>query len=41
MSITFIIELEHLYHRITDYGMSLPNTVLTCKLLNGARLIWN
>ena len=39
MSMTdYVIELEHLYHRMTNHKMPLPNTVWTFKLLDGAKL---
>ena len=39
MSMTdYITEFEHLYHKITNHEMPLPNTVLTFKLLDGAKL---
>ena len=39
MSITdYIIDFEHLYHKMTNHEMPLPNTVLTLKLLDGAKL---
>ena len=34
----YIIEFEHLYQKRTDYEMSLPNAVLTFKLLDSTRL---
>ena len=34
----YIIEFEHLYHKMTNHEMSLPNTVLTFELLDGAKL---
>ena len=33
-----IIEFEHLSHKMTNHEMSPPNTVLTFKLLDGAKL---
>ena len=33
-----IIEFKHLYHKITNHEMPLPNAVLTFKLLDGAKL---
>ena len=39
MSMTdYIIEFEHLYHKMTNHEMPLPKTVLTFKLLDGAKL---
>ena len=39
MSITdYIIDFEHLYHKMTNHEMPLPNTVLTLKLLDGVKL---
>ena len=39
MSLTdYIIEFEHLCHTMTNHEMPLPNTVLTFKLLDGAKL---
>ena len=39
MSMTdYVIELEHLYHRMTNHEMPLPNTVWTFKLLDGVKL---
>ena len=38
MSMTDYIEFEHLYHKIADHEMPLPNTVLTFRLLDGAKL---
>ena len=39
MSMTdYIIEFEHLYHKMTIHEIPLPNTVLTFKLLDGAKL---
>ena len=39
MSMTdYIIEFEHLYHKMTNHKMPLLNTVLTFKLLDGAKL---
>ena len=38
MSVTdYIIEFEHLYYKMTNHEMPLPNTVLTFKLLDGAK----
>ena len=34
----YIIEYEHLYKRMTDFDMKLPDPVLTFKLLDGANL---
>ena len=34
----YIIEFEHLYYKMTNHEMPLPNTVLTFKLLDGAKL---
>ena len=34
----YIIEFEYLYHKMTNHEMPLPNTVLTFKLLDGAKL---
>ena len=33
-----IIEFKNLYHKMTNHEMPLPNTVLTFKLLDGAKL---
>ena len=39
MSMTdYIIEFEHLYHKMTNHKMPLLSTVLTFKLLDGAKL---
>ena len=39
MSMTdYLTEFEHLYHKMTNHEMPLPNTVLTFKLLDGAKL---
>ena len=39
MSMTdYIIEFEHLYHKMTNHEMLLPNTVVTFKLLDGVKL---
>ena len=35
---TDYIEFEHLCHKIADHEMPLPNTVLTFRLLDGAKL---
>ena len=32
----YILEFEHLNHKILEYDMKLPDTVLTFKLLDGA-----
>ena len=32
----YIVEFEHLYHKITNHKMPLLNTVLTFNLLEGA-----
>ena len=38
MSMTdYFIEFEHLYHKMTNQEMPLPNAVLTFKLLDGAK----
>ena len=34
----YIIEFEHLYQKMINHEMPLPNTVLTFKLLDGAKL---
>ena len=34
----YIIEFEHLYHKMTNHEIPLPNTVLTFKLLDCAKL---
>ena len=34
----YIIEFEHLYHKMTNHEILLPNTVLTFKLLDGVKL---
>ena len=34
----YVIEFEHLYCKMTNYEMSVPNGVLTFKLLDSARL---
>ena len=33
----YIIEFEHLYYKMTNHEMPLPNTVLTFKILDGAK----
>ena len=39
MSMTvYIIEFEHLYHKMTNHKMLLLNTVITLKLLDDAKL---
>ena len=39
MSMTdYIIDFEHLYHKMTNQEMPLPNAVLTFKLLDDAKL---
>lgn len=34
----YIIEFEHLYHKMTDQKMSYPNTVQTLKLEKRSKL---
>ena len=34
----YIIDFEHLYHKMTNHEIPLQNTVLTLKLLDGAKL---
>ena len=34
----FILEFEHLYYKMKEYNMVLPNNVLTFKLLVSAKL---
>ena len=34
----YILEYEHLYHRMTEHDMKLPDAVLAFKLLDGASL---
>ena len=34
----YISEYEHLYHRMTEHDMKLPDAVLAFKLLDGASL---
>ena len=34
----YIIDFEHLYHKMTNHEIPLQNTVLTIKLLDGAKL---
>ena len=39
MSMTdYVIEFKHLHHKITNHEMPLPNTVLTFKLIDVAKL---
>ena len=42
MSVTdYTVEFKHLYYKMTNHEMSIPNPVLTFKLLDGARLTDN
>ena len=34
----YILEYEHLYKKMEDFGMKLPDAVLACKLLDSASL---
>ena len=34
----YIIEFEHLYKRMTDFEMKLPDSVLAFKLLDGSNI---
>ncbi|XP_077971779.1 uncharacterized protein LOC144425883 [Styela clava] len=34
----YIIEFEHLYHKISEFDMKLPDAILTFKILDGANL---
>ena len=34
----YILEFEHLYNKMIEHEMKLPNTVLTFKLLDGAKI---
>ena len=34
----YILEYEHLYKKMEDFGMKLPGAVLACKLLDSASL---
>ena len=34
----YIVEFEHLYYKMAEHDMKLPDTILAFKLLDGARL---